>query len=1026
MKKFSLPVFVFLLALRGWAGDPPATSDAVVYTNDCVVYTMPAGTWSLADDYWLTNRWVRDGSGNLISDFSATSLITNFVQKGPGTLRAWWAVDTVGKSRVYANATWTVQQGVLSIQQSGTTSIMNNRANLNIRLGEGTQLLFDSDSASGFYPCGHLTLQGAAVVGERGLQKAAKTLTANTAQAKNTSFENPLASIQALFMNGTVTVLPSAQESVIDAPYLLVGSANLTYPTVFAVQEGATLRIRACMADDLANHDGSTTNRVRSGFVKTGKGTLILTQPCTISGTVVVQDGTVVLEKYADFGSAQLILADNAKVVLADGAALKTYGAVSQWPAVLQEAAIHVDAMTYADRTGTTVNPLRNFGTVGGAFTRTTGSSYATVQADAFGAGRPGLSLGSGSAYRLTGFTNTVPQITLFAVMKRTAKDQWGGPFSFSSLTATNGDNGAGIRAWYLENSGTNASGNFAYMDVQYNRNQLVQLNNAFAWDAPVMSMAYTWGGGANSTNVFMQRTLAQTVANTNNSGVAFTVNHDMLYLWSRSSSYGNSMNAFSGIFGEVLVYFRSLTPAEITGVQDYLMHKWFGAPQTATQAPLTVTVNTNDTASLAIPPVAAVKKAGAGTLSLSSVGSAATNLLSLDEGTLRFAESVVHRKAEIWLDPSDAGSLTTNGSGRVTAALNKGRCGGTWVPNTTGPTLGTNYTALRTAFEFQGAQALKLQTFRNTAGESNQALTVFTVLTRSSDLGAWSGAFVFAPSLALLTNNEDLVRQRLLYQTADGTQRDYVCGGGGLNNLITLPGDPKLPYLVALEEAPKSLLLSAEWAEGYGCPTNALFGFTKARESRGLEFVQLGARITTGYTPRCFWKGAVGEFLAFNCELTPAEKKAVMDYLRIRWQGTGNASPDDIPEVIAGVQPDERPDASLTLAAGTRVEQTAKTQAVNDLTVGQGAAFERSGVTNAADFALFNVSGALSWPSTVSLSLLALPGDNAALFTYGTCAGTPVWTISGEGTQTCTVTDKITEKAIWLIRNNGTLIMVK
>ena len=1025
MRKLCLFSFGIVFALGCLAGDPPSTTDAVVFTNDCIVLTLPSGTWSLADNYWLTNTWVRDGSGNLITDFSATSLITNFVQKGSGTLRVWWAADTIGKSRVYANATWTVQQGVLSVQQSGTTSIMQNKANLNIRLCEGTQLLFDSDSTSGFYPCGHLTLQGASVVGERGLQMAAKALTNNTTKAKNTTFDDPLPSVQGLFMNGTLTVLPSTQESVIDAPYLLVSSANLT-PTVFDVQASATLRIRSSLADDLSNHDGSTTNRVRSGFIKTGKGTLILTQPSALSGTVIIQDGTVVLGKYADFGSAQLIVADNANVVLTDGAALTTYGAVSQWPAVLQDAAIHVDAMAYADRTGTTVNPLRNFGTVGGAFVKNAGSTYAAVQADAFGSGRPGLSLGSGSAYRLTGFTNTVPQISVFAVMKRTAKDQWGGPFSFSSLTATNGDSGAGIRAWYVENSGTDANGNFYYMDVQYNKNQLVQLNSVFAWDAPVMAMAYTWGGGANSTNVFMQRTLAQTVANTNNSGVAFTVNHDMLYLWSRSSSYGNNMNPFSGIFGEVLVYFRSLTPAEITGVQDYLMNKWFGAPQTANQAPLTVTVNTNETASLAIPPVATVKKTGAGTLSLSSVGAAATNLLSLDEGTLRFAESVIHRKAEIWVDPSDASSLTTNGSGRVTAARNKGLCGGTWVPNTTGPTLGTTYTAPRTAFEFQGAQTLKLQTFRNTAAESNQAISVFTVLVRSSDLGAWNGAFVFAPSLALLTSNEDLIRQRLLYESADGTQRDQVCGGGGLSQLITLPGDPALPYLVAVEEAPKSFLLSAEWAEGYGCPTNALFGATKARENRALEFVQLGARITTGYTPRCFWKGAVGEFLTFNCELTKAEKKAVMDYLRTRWLGTGVADPNNAPDVIAGVQPNETSGASLILSAGTKVEQATKTQPVKNLTVGEGVTFERSGVTTVADFALFDIFNALSLPSSVSLNLLSLPDENAKLFTYGTRDGTPAWTLSGEGTGTCSVVDRASDKAVWLIRNNGTLLLLK
>ena len=1023
MKKIWGTFLCVAWAITCRAGNPPSTTDAVVFTNDCIVYTLPDGTWSLADNYWLTNTWVRDGSGSLITDFSATSLITNFVQQGTGTLRVWWSADTVGKSRVYANGTWTIQQGILSVQQSGTTSIMNNKANLNIRLCEGTQLLFDSGSTSGFYPCGHLTLQGASVVGERGLQNAAKALTASTAQAKNTTFEDPLPSVLGLFMNGTLTVLPSAQESIIDAPYLLVGSVGYTYPTTFDVQEGAVLRLRTSLTDDLASHDGSSTNRIRSGFVKTGKGTLILTQPSALSGAVVIQDGTVVLEKYADFGGAQLIVSDNAKVILADGSVLKTYGTVSHWPTVLQDAAIHVDAMAYASQLGTTVNPLRNYGTLGGAFTRTMGSTYAAVQADAFGTGRPGLSLGGGAAYRLTGFTNTVPQITVFTVMKRTAKDQWGGPYSFSSLSATGGDNTAGVRAWYLENSHTNASGNFYYMDVEYNASSMARIDSVFAWDAPFMAMTYTWGGGANSTNVFEERTLAQTVAATNNSGVAFTVNHDMMYLWSRSGSYGGNQNPFSGIFGEVIVFFRSLTPSEVSDIQSYLMTKWFGAEEKADQGVLTVTVNTNETAGLAISPVAKIKKVGTGTLAVSSVGSVATNSLSLDEGTLRFAESVINRKAEIWIDPSDASSLTTNATGQVTAAKNKGQCGGMWVPNTTGPTLGTSYIPLRTAFEFDGTQALKLQTFRNTDSESNQAMSVFTVLIRAPDLGAWNGAFVFVPSLALLTNDEDHVRQRLLYESADGTWRDYVCGGGGVSQLISLPGDPTLPYLVSLEEAPKSFLLSGEWASGYGCDTNALFGFTKTRENRRLEFAQLGARITTGYTPRCFWKGAIGEFLVFNCELTRSEKKAIMDYLRIRWLGTGSADPNAVPEVISGSQPNNTSDASLTLAAETRVEQTLAPQSLKDLTIGEKVTFERSGITDADDYTLFCVSGNLLLPSAVSLNLLSLPEGNARLLTYGTDSGKPAWTISGEKTRTCTVVDSSADQAIWLIRNTGTLL---
>jgi autotransporter-associated beta strand protein len=312
-----------------------------------------------------------------------------------------------------------------------------------------------------------LTLQGASVVGERGLQKAAKALTASTSQAKNTTFEDPLPGVLGLFMNGTLTVLPSALESVIDTPYLLVGSASYAYPTTFDVQEGAVLRLRASLADDLSSHDGSSTNRVRSGFLKTGQGTLILTQPSALSGTVVIQDGTGRLGKIRGFREratdrwrkmrkSSWLTAPCSRPMGASRSGqrfCRTRRSMwTRWRTRRRRGRPSILAQLW--------NRRRRLYASGGKHVR-------RVQADAFGAGRPGLSLGSGSAYRLTGFYEHRSANHRLHGDEADGQGSMGGPYSFSSLSATNGDNKAGIRAWYLENSATNTSGNINYMDVR-------------------------------------------------------------------------------------------------------------------------------------------------------------------------------------------------------------------------------------------------------------------------------------------------------------------------------------------------------------------------------------------------------------------------------------------------------------------------------------------------------------------------------------------------------------------------------
>ena len=74
----------------------------------------------------------------------------------------------------------------------------------------------------------------------------------------------------------------------------------------------------------------------------------------------------------------------------------------------------------------------------------------------------------------------------------------------------------------------------------------------------------------------------------------------------------------------------------------------------------------------------------------------------------------------------------------------------------------------------------------------------------------------------------------------------------------------------------------------------------------------------------------------------------------------------------------------SLTLAAGTTVASGAATQPIASLTAEAPATLARSAVTNAAGYAIFNVSGDVTLPAAMTFRADALPDADADVLTYG------------------------------------------
>ena len=90
-------------------------------------------------------------------------------------------------------------------------------------------------------------------------------------------------------------------------------------------------------------------------------------------------------------------------------------------------------------------------------------------------------------------------------------------------------------------------------------------------------------------------------------------------------------------------------------------------------------------------------------------------------------------------------------------------------------------------------------------------------------------------------------------------------------------------------------------------------------------------------------------------------------------------------------------------MAEGTKLESHVATLPLGSLKVEGSATFARGGVTDSANYAMFNVSGGMSLPSAMTFIPLCLPDSNYAKLLMGAAAqgaGATTWTI-GDGSST-------------------------
>ena len=181
---------------------------------------------------------------------------------------------------------------------------------------------------------------------------------------------------------------------------------------------------------------------------------------------------------------------------------------------------------------------------------------------------------------------------------------------------------------------------------------------------------------------------------------------------------------------------------------------------------------------------------------------------------------------------------------------------------------------------------------------------------------------------------------------------------------------------------------------------------------SMNIDIVQLGGRlgnfgkatwVGNSNTGNRMWLGSIGEFIVCDGQLTEAEHLAMLDYLREKWFDGGNA--DAAKPVVLGtaISPALAGDVNLSMAEGTKLESHVATLPLGSLKVEGSATFARGGVTDSANYAMFNVSGGMSLPSAMTFIPLCLPDSNYAKLLMGAAAqgaGATTWTI-GDGSST-------------------------
>ncbi len=861
--------------------------------------------------------------------------------------------------------------------------------------------------------------------------------------------------------NGVFAIMPRVGDAVLNVP----AGATLTFKGLLSLPKGPDGRAR--------------------GFSKRGAGKLVLLGGTDATGTISVDNGTLEIGAGARLHEvAALQVSPSARLVLENGAVLSCPVSASDG-GLAATADIWFDALTIADvADGATVSSIVNRGTAGGVFVPSTASGAPGLPKYAANGinGLPALNVNSGSnlplGLCLNTYTNTTTTITYFQVL---LFDTWTGNNNKWSTAMATGPAGESST---LDLWDTNLG--FAYRFNNADTPTSFQIRNNGQTDT--WNLGSTWpgvgtpicfstrrNGTTKSHQAFWMSSgegKLETKDTTAGGTAAFNINFVSLGAASYQNGKAMTGRAFPGKIGEILVFTRPLTDAEIDTINAYLRRKWFGygtegqtffAPfgqQTevsvpgdarAALAPGFTQLVANATGSWV--------KTGPGTLTLAG---SATNCasISVQEGTLALARGTTPSCAAVWFDATDADAFAFDGEGLVESVANKGAAGGRFIQSpgvSSCPAREESGINGLPVVQFDFHSGLTLFTWTNNTARNIHIYGVFKRTKYYLDegsgttLGHWSCPFSFYRST--LSGDDASVQGNFHWEEREGAvgsvNMDTIALWFGTDSTGLRPLDgsnyrwvlPNVhfrtgdPFLFTSHQMVNAL--SSTFENVTDDPDALTFYATNAPTVKLSSFrcdrVMLGGRMTTGgvaqgdlggSSQNRLWHGQVGEFIVMDRLPTPAEDAAIVAYLRKKWLGKGDA-PATPPVCLSGISQEvaDSEGLALSLESGTTLQNAGVTLPLASLDA-VDAAFVRTSA-DAAAFPLFNVSGAVTLAGALSFACDPTPSEDARLFSYGTLADTATWTVSAAGRPAASVGNRAAASAYWLSVIKGTIVII-
>lgn len=914
---------------------------------------------ALGGDFWITNRVYDATTLDAIEPADmATKKVERFVvDLTNANLRAWFfcpeASAFEAETPVFDFVNGTIDVWGTDHEQYWTYRMNHGRPKTVFHVRENAMMSFRNVSGDVH---NYLYLNSGAVVlhGGRIVQPQLTTV------ASPAIFETRDAAqdANALHIMGVIRAAASAKTSVISARRVTLDTYNGGQPCILDVEEGAVLELDAEIVDNLRGGKASP-----SGFVKRGKGRLVLKRPSPMTGTVSVEEGTLAIAEGASLANIALLeVYSDAQLELADGVPAIRAPRINV-PAAVRKAMVRVDATRYwGNGCGDAwdYNGLYNLGTAGGSFTRNWGKNYLTFSPGLFrGAGWPAFRMNYVD-YTLTGFSNPSRSLTLLYSMRHVttdARDEWKGVYSIYNGAAKAADS-------TLNWNANNAVANF--------RMEMPSKNSAATgYDARYVQYRGSWGdtGLYNYRNrpyneayvdclvlsnltattqkfVWEQHFTNDVQVKESSLNYSGALNHDTFRLGCRPR---DGASCAYQAFGELMMFCGDvLTPQELADVKTYLKTKWLGVhvpiagdgSESVTEFNVPAgTVEVGQGVSKR-----AVKR-GDGTLELNSVSDAADDL-SVEAGTLAFVSKGTAPKVQVWADLGDGSSLTTNVSGQVLSIRNKGALGGTFKQ--TSQTAG-NYGYLVSAGADRPYKVMRCRwsTYdflddRMMPSDKDNLTAIVVFKPQSANL--WIDMFALLPSEEVMKDTSKKFTPRFYFEAASPFYVVYQNDSDvGIANGFVYPAktsslaDLKDKFAILGVEMPpeRQILYFADVEPDGG--SDALSLRTPSTDcSRRFGGVRLGGRPNARVTSASWWDGDIAETMVFNTSLTDAERTAVMNYLRAKWY---NGEAVTAPAVLTGTPAPARVSGgALSLADGVTVKIDGEAVVVDSLTVPAGA----------------------------------------------------------------------------------------